>query len=684
MKYIFYISLIFCLLARTAYAQEFPVATDDYANAELGQTITLNVTANDYHPQNLKFKVFVAPGSLSFTDSSISYNIDYELYYNIEDSLSFTYTIIDENNNTSYESIAKVHLNILNNNYFGFLDINNIKARVQASGSQFYKGQVAGEENAKTNIYEFPAGSGKMTIFNSTLWFGALDEDENLHVSAERFRQNGIDYWPGPISSSQDEMSIDTATVVKWQKVWEISSQEIVYHKNHFNDADYIVPDDILNWPAQGDESINQQKYLAPFVDVDNNGIYQASEGDYPLIRGDECIYFIINDLRAHGESGGDSLGIEIHAMAYAFNSQEPAFKNTVFYSYRVFNRSNHDYHDVFIGLHTDFDIGYAWDDFVGCDVKRATFYAYNGDSIDGTTNNEPEAYENDIPAPGVAILGGPRMNANNIDDDADNCDEGINGIGFGDGIVDNERLGMSKFLWYGNSTGGVNGDPVTDIDYYNYLKAVWKDGTAMEYGGNGHFSSGAYGPAANFMFPGLSDPCYWGTKGEEPYGPVDWTEISAQNTPGDRRGLASIGPFYLISADYVKIDIAYVSSFAMDGETAVESMLNKVDVVRNEYLKNSDYFGYQWLGTDEDAISNETALTIFPNPVLNFLNIKLNTLKKHDFEYFVFDIDGRPVLNGKGEKGISRIEVSGLDRGVYILKIPLNNKNINQKFIKH
>jgi hypothetical protein len=676
--------LIVCLLAGESRAQQFPVAVDDYAEAELGQTITLKVTANDYHPQNYKFKVFIAPGSMSFTDSTITYKIDYELYYNLEDSLAFAYTIIDENNNSSYESIAKVHLKILNNNYFGFIDINNIKARVQASGTQFYRGPVAGEENPASNVYEFPSGSGKMTIFNSTLWFGALDEVDNLHVAAERFRQNGIDYWPGPLSMNQEGLSIDTSTVVKWQKVWRVSSQEIVYHRNHFIDEDYVVPDDILNWPAHGDENLNQQKYLAPFVDVDNDGVYQAMKGDYPLIRGDECIYFIINDLRNHGESKGDSLGIEIHAMAYAFTSQEEAFKNTVFYSYKVFNRSKFDYHDVYVGLHTDFDIGYAWDDFVGCDVKRGTYYAYNGDSIDGTINNEPEAYDGDIPAQGVVILGGPRMNANNKDDAANNCDESINGIGFGDGIVDNERLGMSKFLWYGNSISGANGDPSTDIDYYNYLKANWKDGTAMEYGGNGHFSSGAYGPAANFMFPGLSDPCYWGTDGEEPYGPVDWTEISAQNTPSDRRGLASIGPFGLKSGDYEKIDIAYVSSFAVNGETAVESMLNKVDFIRNEYLKNSDYFGYQWLGTNENMISNEPAIKMFPNPALSFLNIKLNTFKKHAFEYFVFDISGRLVLNGKGENGTSRIDVCGLDKGVYILKIRLNNKNINQKFIKY
>ena len=32
-----------------------------------------------------------------------------------------------------------------------------------------------------------------------------------------------------------------------------------------------------------------------------------------------------------------------------------------------------------------------------------------------------------------------------------------LNGIGFGDGIIDNERFGMRRFLYYSNTTNGAN-----------------------------------------------------------------------------------------------------------------------------------------------------------------------------------------------------------------------------------
>ncbi|MBK9593571.1 MAG: hypothetical protein IPO32_19420 [Crocinitomicaceae bacterium] len=51
-------------------------------------------------------------------------------------------------------------------------------------------------------------------------------------------------------------------------------------------------------------------------------------------------------------------------------------------------------------------------------------------------------------------------------------------GIGFGDGIIDNERMGMSKFLYYNNGGGGAQTDPQSAQEYYNYLTGYWKDGT--------------------------------------------------------------------------------------------------------------------------------------------------------------------------------------------------------------
>ncbi|PLX01764.1 MAG: hypothetical protein C0595_13605 [Marinilabiliales bacterium] len=680
---IYLLFAICVLMVSTVFSQSFPVAANDYKNVHLGDKVTINVTNNDYHPDGLSFYVFLAPGASSFTDSTITYDIYYDQYYNIVDTLKFNYTIKDENGQLGFESIGKVFLNILDNKYYNYLDFNNIRARVQASGMQFYPGPIAGVENENTNVFEFPKNSGKKTIFNSTLWIGGLDEENNLHLSAERYRQIGIDYWPGPISKQDDVLSIDTSTVINWQKVWTLTKEEVVYHKLYYWEDDYQPIENIANWPAHGNQELNQPEYLAPFVDVDGDGEYIPLNGDYPLIRGDQCIYFIINELRSHDESEGDSLGLEIHGMAYEFeHSGNNPMDNTVFYSYKIFNRSNTTYHDAYIGLFTDFEIGYAWDDYVGCDVQRGTFYGFNGDSIDGTENNEEEAYENETPAQGIVILGGPLMDENNIDDADDNCDESINGVGFGDGTIDNERLGMTKFLWYGNGSG-AQGDPTTAMEYYGYLKANWKDGTAMEYGGNGHFSSGAYGPAANFMFPGLSDPCFWGTDGEEPFGPVNWTETSAGNLPSDRRGLSVMGPFTFEAGSMEKIDIAYVAAFAENGETSVETMLKYIDDIKEKYYQNSDYFGYQWLGSEEIKDDNDKLFTVFPNPAYNVLSISSAETNTNS-TYIIRDLMGKILLEGSITSKTESINISKLKTGIFIISIVNNQKIMSKKFIKY
>ena len=77
-------------------------------------------------------------------------------------------------------------------------------------------------------------------------------------------------------------------------------------------------------------------------------------------------------------------------------------------------------------------------------------------------------------------------------------------GIGYGDGVVDNERFGMRKFVFF-NYTSGANGPPTTASDYYNYLRGYWKNGQRMAYGGDGlNPGTGTdLSIPANYMFSG-------------------------------------------------------------------------------------------------------------------------------------------------------------------------------------
>jgi len=660
------------------------VAVNDTANLKLGEFVTVNVTQNDYHPDGLTFKILDAYQAYSFTDSTITYFADYKTFYNIDADLEFDYTLIDENGVITEESIGKVFLYFNNKGFSDYLDVNNIRARINSWGNHFWRGvdELGIYPEIDTTLFEYIKGSGKNTIFNKALWIGGIDENSQLRLAAERYRQLGSDFWTGPLSVNGPDVSIEESTVIDWNKVWKLSVDEIIYHKSNWNKPGYEPIEAIATWPAHGDPDLYQSEYLAPFIDVDGDSFYDPLKGDYPLIRGDQCIYFIYNDVRPHTESGGEHIGIEIHGMAYEFFEPEnDPMQSTVFLSYKIFNRSSQTINDTYIGLFCDFDIGYAQDDYVGCDVSRGAFYGYNGVDIDG--GEADISYGENPPAQGIVILGGPLMDPNEMDDPDGECDESINGVGFGDGIADNERYGMKKFLYF-NNTQGVQGDPQTADEYYNYMKAIWKDGTAMEYGGNGHVSSGAYGPAANFMFPGLTDECFWGTDGEEPYGPINWTEETAGNEPDDRRGLSVMGPFTFLPGAMQKVDLAFVTARGDDGpQSSVSLLMEYIDQVKQEYYEDTDYFGYQWLEVDEKVSPGKNTLKIFPNPATTEIWIDFKSTNK-EVLLSVCDIFGREILNEKRKtNGSLKISLDGLKKGLYIVNLLDNNTLYTAKVVK-
>ena len=56
-------------------------------------------------------------------------------------------------------------------------------------------------------------------------------------------------------------------------------------------------------------------------------------------------------------------MGLEIHGMVYAFDApDDEALNNTVFFNYKIFNRSQKDYHDTYIAVWDDMDIGSGWE----------------------------------------------------------------------------------------------------------------------------------------------------------------------------------------------------------------------------------------------------------------------------------------------------------------------------------
>lgn len=464
------------------------------------------------------------------------------------------------------------------------LDFNNVVARIHTGGDMWW-------DLTQTAVYEVPAGSGKHSLFAGSLWLGGQDVNGQLKIAAMRFR-DGIDFWTGPLNTSTAD--IDPATCAEWDKHFVITRTEVDEFNAYWeaklspdpnDDLDFIgysIPESITEWPAHG--TGGQSFYLAPFYDRDGDGLYNPEgAGDYPLydinneidcttdrrekLYGDKTLWWIFNDKgNVHTETGGAPIGMEIHAQAFAFATSDE-INNMTFYNYRLINRSTFTLTNTYFGVWTDADLGHAFDDYVGCDVMRGLGYAYNGYEVDGSGG--PNHYGSQPPAVGVDFFEGPYQDNDGIDNNEGiGPNEALNGLGYGDSIVDNERFGMRRFLYFNNIGQGhpATTDPSTGADYYNFLRSFWKDQTKMFYGGTGHQSDANADQnfPADFMFPGNSDPLNWGTGGVDPG--FTWTEESASNVPYDRRFVQSAGPFTLNPGAVNDITVGIVWARATSG----------------------------------------------------------------------------------------------------------------------
>lgn len=436
------------------------------------------------------------------------------------------------------------------------LDINNVRATIMTGGDMWW--------DLSNPQYEVPKNGNAHSIFAGALWIGGLDAGGQLKVAAMTYRQTGNDFWPGPLDTST--VSIEANVCNQFDKHWKITRKEVEDFVTNQTSPQpgYTTPLVIQTWPGNGNSSDGQGRYLAPFVDVDGDGFYNYQAGDYPgydingnlgctkfQLFGDQTLWWVFNDKgNVHSETGAASIGLEIHAQAFGFSTNDE-INNMSFYSYKIINRSTITMNDTYFGQWTDADLGDAFDDFVGCDIARGLGYTYNGDANDGATAQAGAGtYGANPPAIGMDFFEGPLADsADGIDNDRD-------------GIFDEagEQIIMSKFVYYENDFS-VRGNPENSTHFYNYLSGFWKDGSPFTYGGN------AYGGSTptDFMFPGTTDTSQ-----------APWYDLPP---PGDRRMLQSAGPFTLQpgAINYITVGAVWARA-GSGGPTASVELMRSTD----------------------------------------------------------------------------------------------------------
>ena len=559
-------------------------------------------------------------------------------------------------------------LGTVNTNNFKSLDINQVKAGISNRSDMHW--DMGGQGNA---LYEVPKGSGISSNFASGLWIGGLDNGGQLHGAAQTYRQGGVDFWPGPLDTIT--ATIDTTTSLQYDKIWKVSYTDINTFVTAFNSGSVVATPDMLTWPAHGSGS--NARNLAPFVDHNNDGLYNPNDGDYPKIKGDQALYFIYNDMLAAHSTSYTPMGVEVQGMAYAYGcptvlSGKPELSYTTFYDYKIINRSSTNYHDVFVSMWSDVDLGYYGDDYIGSNVADNYGFAYNGDAFDDTAGGA-YAYGSYIPSQGFNIVKGPIANVNDGIDNNNN------------GIIDeiNEDCKMNKFNYFNNNFPGVpiqTTDPINGQEFYNLATGYWKDGTPLTCGGTG------YGGTTNVNWVFSGDPNNSGVNTDPNNTCGYWIE---QAVAGDRRMILSSGPFNLNAGQMQEVEYAFVTSF--DSSSAINSNLLSVAKLKTDIQKINTFYNQvnkpnclQAIDVGITEIIKQNDFALYPNPAKSQITISSTIIGDVKINYEVVDVLGKVILQNEntGSDKFS-IDINDLNSGIYFLRLQVNNSVVVKKFVK-
>ncbi|MFK7757900.1 MAG: hypothetical protein AB8B53_13300, partial [Flavobacteriales bacterium] len=443
------------------------------------------------------------------------------------------------------------------------INTNQIQTEVLFSGFQFLN-----RSNSRANYFVDPFESVS-PIYSAGPWIGGVTQDNNIQMSAATyFGDNSVArYYSGPMSSNYDNNYLD-----KYLRVWKVSALEIENHLVNYSNSDYIMPEAIQYWPGNGRVEYGESSHLAPFVDANQNGWYEPELGDYPDIRGDVAVFNLLSGSRRGAYEEGETK-LEIGVMTYGYLTDGAEIDQTLFVRHTILNDSDEDFTDFKFGYWMDGDLGSAIDDHVGCSPERDIYYCYNGDSFDESSSGS-FGYGSNCPAQGVKFL----------------------------------NRSMSSHLYYNNSTG-QNGEPVTNGHYWNYMNSIWKDGTPLTFGGDGYQTGNDPDNPTNFMFP--TNP------GDNDFDPEDWNEITAGNSPGDRRQIGATESMTLAAGEKICVELALITAFAGESDNSniesVQVLLDKADQVQAFYDAQAENCFPETFPLGIEDASEVSAITIYP-----------------------------------------------------------------------
>lgn len=513
------------------------------------------------------------------------------------------------------------------------ISVNNLNVRMNVGGDMWW-------DLLSDAQYEFPKGSGINTFFAGGIWISGLTQGDSLRVAAMTYRQNGTDFYPGPLT---DSGTVSQNTCVAFDRFFIMYQTDIDAFVNSG-----IINQSLYDWPGRANPHNNTpNSHLAPFVDVNSDGIYNPEDGDYPAIKGDMALWSVFNDVGgAHFESGSSPIGVEVHQMVYAYNSNS-IVGNSLFYDYKLIKKSHGDLHSVYFGQFADPDLGNGLDDNIASSSTKQLGIVFNGDSIDENTGGYL-GYGSTPPASAIKFLKTPLTDAGNA-------------------------TPMSSFVSFSNIQSQHNSTPYLTYHYYNYLRGKWVDGQDIVAAGNGRIAQNPNAPVHPYMF--------------DVDAPQTWTECNAGNTAGDRSFLMSTGEFELKHKTPVELSLVSYSLFPRESSTnftcdGLADVLVAADSLQQFYYDNPliDTVSSDTTVGIFNPILNTLDVTIFPNPSKGSFALSYDSNKPVDIE--IFDLSGRTILTQKEIRPSQKIQLE--QEGIYILRIEQEELQTTKRLVIH
>ncbi len=507
------------------------------------------------------------------------------------------------------------------------IDANNISALALVHGDMWWDPQTM------TPYCKYPAGTGKSVGFTAALWMSGYDAMGQLHVAAQTYRQDGNDYWPGPLDASG---ALDYTTSQKWAKIWKVRRSEVNSFLALTTHDLSNTPQSILTWPAKGNTyaagkagaALTVTNGMAPFVDLNGDGNYQPLSGEYPAFPGEQALWWVFSDNGpTHSQTNAQPLKVEVQVLAYAFK-RNTLIDNVVYYDYTIVNRSPNTYTDFRLALWSDIDLGYYLDDFIGFDSSHRMGVTYNATLSDGQVAGYPAgSYGANPPIAGITMVRLP-------------------------GDAGASKVPVGSYMYYNNDVS-LQGNPTSGMEFSYYMRSQWRSGAHLKntFAGPGVPNTGyGTGPDCNYVF------------NSDPTTPGGWDECTSGNNPGDRRYIIATNSFTLNAGGLQKVVMALVVDSAGGG-------CPSMDLTGIREVADTAWNAYNTIATSVEAPRALPGLvTIYPNPAHGLLTIDHRSYRE-PVAVSIYNMMGQRVMTAGEQLSQTVMDISTLPKGMYLVR---------------